>query len=128
MYCVRVWQFALMIPSATSTRSSSRPSSTVVLLSLRKPPAGVIRVPRSPACVSRSIRPEASSLCTIASSSFTSPRPPDYALAANQPALYQLSEFRLRPPGPGRTPRLVPVDLDAAERLAPAAAGGQARA
>src|SRR6187551_670108 len=65
------WQLALTISSTASTWSSSTPTRIVALPCFRNPPEDCSRVARNSFSRSASTRFPASSLCTIAVTSFT---------------------------------------------------------
>src|SRR5438445_4355328 len=68
--CLRAWQLALMSSSTASTWSSSTPTRIVALPCLRNPPEDCRRVVRNSFSRSASTRLPASSLCTMAVTSF----------------------------------------------------------
>src|SRR6187200_1591615 len=71
--CVREWQLSRTMPITSSTSSSSTPSMTVALDCLRNPPDEWRRVARKSRSRSASTSTPASSLWTMATTSFTGP-------------------------------------------------------
>src|SRR5688572_5877667 len=72
--CFRLWQLALMMASTSSTWLSSTPSRMVALPCFRKPPDELKRVARYSFSSRASTRVAASSLWTMAVTSFTAGR------------------------------------------------------